>query len=401
MDVIGLGHLATGSLSSFITMLPNAIVYSWALAQLVRQVRFGVYMKIVLPKTMFMLLLMQFLVLVYAACLGSINGNIYFSNDTASIFILFVTAVMGYLTVREMDDMLRVLKWFYVGIFVISVWRIAAFVGELFGFDIGYWNAQWYTEILIALGYCINLSVLLFGHKTNWRNTVVLFVFLGGMLITLHKPMVWATVATTIIMLLIACRITVAKLVLRRFAVIIILLVLIVSSLNVASGGKLINQYTKTISSRYLKVDSFGRRIGDLDKSGGRFLIWKTGLFKVKERPIFGHGLGISSGLDYRWNYEGTAVHNLPLYLWMATGTIGLVVTLLLLRQWAISAFICLKINGDNQIAIGLIAYAIFCGTIGLVGTLWVSSAVVYVLGAVMGMSYKIGRLANSPAYRK
>ena len=384
----GAGAPHSRLLDRAITVMPFVLTTAWMLAhfQSHRPGRRSTILTRPVPGGMFLFLNLFCIVLLYAALLGLRNSNPATLTEIQKYVIFLPLAVMSFVSIRDGDEIRQLLGWFLPALFSLALLRFLYYVAIWFGIGVSF-SDTWTNGILVSLGYCLYLIRYLLEDKRDWKDTIVLLVFAGAILITFHKPMVWSITIATAVMVWIVFRLKQYGSTVKRLTALFLLGVVFLLVADTMSGRSVFESYRTTFYLKYLKADPLtGRPLPTSDLDGGRVYIWQEALIEVRESPIVGHGLG--SLVAVKGDRE-VATHNTVVYFLLATGGVGVFVVSRLFLYWLLPVLRSFR-GEEPSLKLGLFGFVVFVMAFGLIGTIWVRSNVVYLLAIALGLSLKM-----------
>jgi len=240
-----------------------------------------------------------------------------------------------------------------------------------------------YGGIALLLPYIFVLIQMLINPLAGRRETVMLGVLALGIMLTLAKPLIAAFIACNLFGLLLSGRTSLWRQIRwMRIIVFLVSAVILVLILLLFTGG--FESAADYVLRAYFKQ---GAAVQDL--SGNRFLIWRLGLEKWLESPIFGHGFGyLLSGAtinlgngaeDFR---ETVGTHNFIVEMLYKVGMVGVLPLLLLMVSWIKLSLRALRAHTNPQLIIYQLTMMVLVLTIIVMS--WYGSHVAHPIGGFL-----------------
>jgi len=190
-------------------------------------------------------------------------------------------------------------------------------------FSIPFGVAGWPTRLFFLFGFCWYLASFLMDGRTSRRTLAGLVACSLEVVITLHKPIIWATIFSVITLLFIFRAYlprhqfgkTITSLLKSTVAVVLLLV-----AVNSIFQGVVTKEISEFISVRVLHQSDDENAITLNRAAGGRFEIWETALKDSSEHFWFGSGIK-----DVENEIGSVSLHNGYLDMVFIVGICGLI----------------------------------------------------------------------------
>lgn len=260
------------------------------------------------------------------AGIASIRGiNFYgiafvFREARTYIYLVYAVAMAGAL---PLDTMLSPFVkdapfWLKAGVVVFLGFKLIGILASLASVPIpALLQSSWETSLIVLLFGILAYSQSLISGLTVWR---LVSMALSGAVVLLgfSKPVYLAVLIAVTMYAVLSFRLRGRSAGRFRHSIIIMVwgLCLALPMYGLGLPLPFVDNFTRFWELRVLKGASWGDQIADVDLSGGRFDIWRTGLVTTwQDNPLLGVGIGTEIEPEYTYYYrrvQGTEqAHNL------------------------------------------------------------------------------------------
>jgi hypothetical protein len=224
---------------------------------------------------------------------------LFYSGDEYLLVFYFtiVQALLfgyaGYWLIRDIQDIHWILDKIAIAGVIVGYLEATVLIAGIEAKSIIF--PSWPLRLFVLFGYCWYLTLWLKGSEKNLYTIIALIGCTGSLLITFHKPIIFATSLSTI-SLFYYYFLTEKKIatLLKVTGVFIGGAVLLIT-LNTVLSGNLFDRMLETYYDAFLRVEQ-GTSITQLQEddlhgvSGGRFEMWPIAIDIVKDNIVFGTG---------------------------------------------------------------------------------------------------------------
>jgi hypothetical protein len=228
-------------------------------------------------------------------------------------------------------------------------------------------------RLFTLFGYCWYLYIWLKSPKSDFKITFALIGCIGGVLITFHKPIVFATVFSTLSLFMIFFFLERKKNVtIARITGLIAIALIILMTFNSIYSNQVVDYVTDTFYSKYLRAD-VGTAITDLHgddlmgASGGRLAMWPIAIDVIQQNLFFGTG----DRTIFDTSADPIHVHNWFLDILVWGGIAGAIPFFLGFLWWFRFAGRSENIKQGTSVLLPVFAYTIGITAYNLGGTMF------------------------------
>ncbi|MFW6116162.1 MAG: O-antigen ligase family protein [bacterium] len=291
--------------------------------------------------------------------IGVSNGNLGVMADIRTLILRPLMAVMVFFLVllANISHLLRFIV--RAGIALAAYLLVASLLR--FGGPSRLPFSPLYGGIPLLLPYIVVLSRI-FANVGKEPAQLAMAVLIGLALVsTIAKPLVAGFLVCNVLFLLLVALVSRRRIIKMGAGVVFLLacaVLLVVAALAISGG---LDGAISHVSRAYFKQDAYVQ-----DLTGGRTSIWKLGLQRWLERPVFGHGLGyLLSGevlkprLGQTSYVQVVGAHNYVIEMLYKLGGVGTVTLLLLWGSWVRSSLRGVRSHDDRQLLAFHLAFAV------------------------------------------
>tara|TARA_Y100000591_G_C21855074_1_gene715034 strand:+ start:25083 stop:26273 length:1191 start_codon:yes stop_codon:yes gene_type:complete len=271
--------------------------------------------------------------------IGLNNNNYSLIFDLKSILLIILTSLIAFISVENPSRVKRIFDFFCKLLVPLALMNMITSIPGINLFNNG-WGVGRYGYVFI-FGYLYYLVKVLFHNNRDIFAILSLAIFfLSSSVFPLQKTKLIITLSTTIVVIYLWRKYHYknhirSKSLIRKPLYTIIAVFLITSLYFYKTYTANPEIYNRIIIDRFLRgwdydylniKEAFTYQI--LEKrdfnelTSGRFEIWKATLTDIKEKPLFGHGIGYFLQRN-DISYGALSVHNLILYLIVSFGLVG------------------------------------------------------------------------------